>query len=142
MSDESTASRPNEDAQGTEVAAMLQGLGSGERLVALGAGLVVVDYLLFDLILEEYGFFTGTLLAAAAALFAMWVRHGRPGASWPVPYPWTLKVLGYAAGFLGLIELLTDLRLGVLDNAVDIVGGLVLYVGVTMMVLGPRQSEG
>ncbi len=139
MSDESTAGTPDESTQSAEVTALLQGLGSGERLVALGAGLVVVDYLLFDLILEEYAFFTGTLLVAAAALFSVWVRHARSGASWPVPYPWTLKVLGYTAGFLGLVELLTDLRGGFLDNGPDIIGGLLLYAGVVAMVVGSRQ---
>ncbi len=141
MSDDTTSEEPGgQQAPRSDVGNLIDGLGSGERLFALGAALIVVDYLLFELILEEYSFFTGTLLVAAIGLFAVWVRHSRSGASWPVPYGWVAKLLGYMAVFLGLIELLADLRLGILDNGADVIGGLGLYAGAVLMLLGSRQS--
>jgi hypothetical protein len=115
------------------------GLGSAETLIGLGAAILVVDWLLFGIILDGYYFFTGTLLVAGYALFALWVRTSRPSTSWPVSYPWLMKVLGYTAGALGLVELLGDLRYGVLDTFGYILGGVITYVGAFLMFWGARQ---
>ena len=87
-------------------------LGNAETLIGIGAAILVADWLFFDIILDGYYFFTGTLLVAAYALFTLWVRTNRPSASWPVSYSWIVKVLGYTAGALGLLELIGDLRYG------------------------------
>ncbi|GBD83640.1 hypothetical protein BMS3Abin02_00019 [bacterium BMS3Abin02] len=117
-------------------------LGAGERWLALGAAIVLADYVLFDLILGEYFFFTGTLLVAGFVLFAVWVHQDRPSASWPLPYEWLLRVLGFTAGFLGVLELLADLRFNVLDLPFDVFGGLFVYIGAFLMFWGARELKG
>ena len=114
-------------------------LGNAETLIGIGAAILVADWLLFDIILDGYYFFTGTLLVAAYALFTLWVRTNRPSASWPVSYSWIVKVLGYTAGALGLLELIGDLRYGVLDTFEYIAGGVIVYAGALLMFLGARQ---
>ena len=125
----------------SEVSATIQGLGGGERLVALGAAIVAAVYVLFEVIIDEYFFSTALLLVAAFALAAVWTQS-RGGAGWPVSYAWVLRVLGFAALILGIQELLSDLRNGVLDNGADIIAGLALYVGVGIMYFGSRQTSG
>jgi hypothetical protein len=110
-------------------------------LIRIGAAIIVADWILFDIILDKYYFFTLTLLLAFYALFAVWAHTSRPSTSWPVPYAWVLKLLGYTVGVLVLIEFIGDLRYGVLDNAGDIFGGIVLYAGAFVMFWGARQLE-
>jgi hypothetical protein len=112
--------------------------GAG-TLIRIGAAVVIADWLLFAIILDIYYFFWGTLLVATYALFATWVRANRPSATWPVSYQWTLKLLGYTAGILGVFELLDDLRYGFLDSLGSILGGLIFYAGVFIMFWGARQ---
>jgi len=142
MSDDTGTPQPEDQPGHAHAAApMIAGLGSGERLLGLGAVLFFVNFLLFELILDEYTIFTGTLLVAGYALLALWVRHNRPSAKWPLPYVWLMWVFGLTAGFLGLIELLDDLRYGVLDNGADILGGLLGYGAALLMFLGGRQLK-
>jgi len=110
-----------------------------ELLLRVGAAIIIADWLLFAIILDEYFFFWGTLLVAAYALFAAWVRSNRPAASWPVPFGWTMKLLGYSAGFLGALDLLDDLRFDVLNGAATIIGAIIFYVGAFLMFWGARQ---
>jgi hypothetical protein len=110
-----------------------------DLLIRIGAAIIIADWLLFDIILDEYYFFTLTLLIALSALFAAWVRTSRPSSTWPLPYAWIMKLLGYTAGTLVLIEFIGDLRYGVLDNAGNILGGIVLYAGAFVMFWGARQ---
>jgi len=146
MTDESNTDdpvdRPPERVPTSEASSRIAKLGPGERLLALGAAILLADYVLFDVIFGEYFFFTGTILVAGFALFALWVRQDRPAASWPLPYEWLLRVLGFTAGFLGAIELLADLRFGVLDRPLDILGGLLVYIGAFLMFWGARQMKG
>ena len=123
------------DVLGTTTAA----LNGGERIIALGAILIVADYVMFDVIIDEYFFFTGTLLATLFALVAIWRNHNRPGAEWPVSYAWVLRGLGMTVGVLGAVELLQDLRRGFLDRPADILGALILYTGAFLMFWGARQ---
>ncbi|NIA25210.1 MAG: hypothetical protein GWP04_06535 [Gammaproteobacteria bacterium] len=145
MTDESNTDgptdQPPEQVPSPEVSSRIAKLASGERFLALGAALLFVDYVLFDLIFGEYFFFTGTLLVAGFVLFALWVHQDRPAASWPLPYEWLLRVLGFTAGFLGVLELLADLRFGGLRHLGDVFGGLIVYLGAFLMFWGARQMK-
>jgi hypothetical protein len=136
MSDEETVQGGEPEPGPPAVAAPA---GSGEQIVMLGAAIVVADYVLFGLIIDEYFFFTGTLLAAAYALFAVWWKRSRSVEDWPISYGRLLRLLGLTVGFLGLVEFLGDLRFGVLDNVGDILAGLILYAGCFLMYWGGRQ---
>lgn len=111
-------------------------LGAGERLLLLGAVLVVGGYLLFDLIIRDYSFSFVELLMAIGVV---WIHHQRSNGSWPVPYLLVLKVLGYTAGIFGAIELVSDLRHGHLGEPAAVLGGLVLYAGAGLMLWGARS---
>jgi hypothetical protein len=115
------------------------GAGTAEMLIRIGAAIVLADYVIFGLLMNEYFFFWGTVLFAAYALFAAWVRSNRSTASWPVSYGWTMKLIGYSVGFLGAFELVEDLRFGLLDNTAEVLGGIVLYAGAFLMFWGARQ---
>lgn len=147
MENEATTNQPKEiprkpASDSSDMSSVVAKLGAAERLIAVGAAILIADYLLFEVILDEYSFFTGTLLVAGYTLVAVWVRQSRPSAAWPLPYEWLLRVLGITAGFLGLIELLTDLRLGILDRPGDVIGGLLVYLGAFLMFWGGRQMKG
>lgn len=116
-----------------------QGVTAAENLMRLGAALVVASFLVFEILFDDYFFFTGTLLVAAMVLAAVWIRHNRADAVWPIPYTWTLRVLGYTAGFLGAVELLEDLRNSRLYGFADFLGGIVLYAGAFLLFWGARQ---
>lgn len=115
---------------------------SAASLMQLGAAIVVGDFLVFEILADSYFFFTGTLLIAALVLAAVWVRRNRPDAQWPVPYVWSLRLLGFSAGFLGVVELLEDIRNARLYGALDFLGGLLLYGGIFLMFWGARQLTG
>jgi len=146
MEDEATPTESEEDppeaaTDSKDLSAMIGKLGTPELLLGIGAAALVADYLLFELILRDYFFFVGTLLVAGYVLFAIWVRHNRPSASWPVPYDWLLRVLGFSAGALGLLEFLTDIRFDTLNGASEVFGALLVYAGVIAMSWGAFQLK-
>lgn len=142
MDENAAANEPAEQPEAAESAmsSMIDSMGQGERLLALGAGLAVLNYVLFEVILEDYFFTTTLLLVSTVVLFAMWVKQNRPNASWPIPYRNLLWASGLAAGFLGFVEFLTDIRRSeaLLDESVEILGALVLYAACVLMVVGAR----
>lgn len=130
---------PTAPAPPSELSQMMAKLGAAERLVIFGAAVIVADYLLFNVIIAEYSFSHASLLMGVWALGAAWFYHQRSGGNWAVPYPVVLKVLGYTAGTFGALEVLVDLRYGVLDRAADLLGALVYYAGAGLMFWGARS---
>jgi hypothetical protein len=123
----------------SELSQMMAKLGAAERLVLLGAAVIVAGYLLFNVIIAEYAFSHVGLLMGIWAIGAAWFYHQRSGGNWAVPYPVVLKVVGYTAGVFGVLELLVDLRYGVLDRAADLLGALMYYAGAGLMLWGARS---
>lgn len=124
----------------SEVSAAMASLTGGDRLLALGAAVVLLDHLIFAVLADAYSFSRAILWVAAAALFALWVRQSRSDARWPVPAWWITKVLGYSAGFLGAVELLADLESGIYGRGLTILGALGLYAGTALMFIGSRSA--
>jgi len=146
MAEEGTPAEPPEEtskeaSEGSGLSSMIGKLSSAEKFLVAGAAILVADYLLFELILGEYSFFVITLLIAAYALLAVWVRHNRPSVAWPIPYDYLMRVLGLSAGFLGSIELFTDIRFTLLDEAVEVFGGLFTYAAAFLMFWGALQLK-
>ena len=142
MDNGTDATEPEKAASGGgDLASMIGDLGQAERLIVFGGVLLVLNYLFFELIVREYYMSSVLLLTGGFAIAAAWIRHNRSDASWPVPYEWLMRVFGFTAGFLGLLELLDDLRFDILDESSAIIGGLILYIAAVMMFMGARQMD-
>ena len=129
------------DGADAAISAMMEGLGRGERLVAIGAAVLLLHFVVFEVLIEEYFFPTTLLLLAGAVVLAVWVRQNRTDARWPIPFSDLLWGSGLAAGFFGVVEFLTDIRRGLLDDAGDLVGALIFYATCALMVLGARAIK-
>lgn len=109
---------------------------SPERLLMFGALLVLGVYVLFELIMGEY--FQSWITLVAAAFILLLPRTNRSASEKLAPLPVLLKGLGYVVAIAGLLEALNALRFGQLDDALEIVGALIAYVGYVLSFLGAR----
>lgn len=103
-------------------------------MFVLGAAVVVAGYVLFGLIIGEFGPGVTNLTLASLGLIAWWNKSG----NWPVPYATVVRVLGLTMGIILVISVLQDLRFGFPDGAVDNIANLVFYGGYALMFLGGR----
>jgi hypothetical protein len=106
-------------------------MSQGEKLIGLGALVLVGIDLLADIILDEYAMSRVLWLVAVLALMALWVRRMR-GGDLPVRYEWVVVFLGYAGGIVGLREFLGDLENGLFDAR----GGYVFFALATYIAAG------
>lgn len=122
-----------------EVSATFAKLGGGERLAVLGAAIVLVGWLLFDLLIDEYS--TGYLQFALAVVIVggAWTHHKGAGAD-PMPYKSLLFVTAGILGLLGAYDLIEELRADIFDaDATTIIGALVYWAGAIMAGVGALQ---
>lgn len=113
-----------------------------ETVIGLGAGIVVADFVIFQIIQRDYSFDRTILLAAIYALAVLWLGSQRPGATWAVPRKTQLRVTGYLVFIGALIELIIDLRLDLFDRSGGfITGAIVLYVGGALAAWGAKQLD-
>jgi peptidoglycan/LPS O-acetylase OafA/YrhL len=116
-------------------------MSQGEKLVGLGAILIVLGDLIGGLFADEY--FVNTVLwtLAILALAALFVRRMR-GRDMPVAYGWVLTVLGFAAALVGIRIFLGDVTNDLFDRGGGtIVFALVMYAGVGLMGFGASQMS-
>lgn len=111
----------------------------GETLVMIGAALVLVSYLIFQLITGDLFQYITTLVAAAFAVLIPLVGKDRMGGIAPVPA--LMKALGYIIAVSGLFEILYAVRFDVLDDGMTVIGSLVAYAGYVVAFLGARSIE-
>lgn len=114
---------------------------SGEGLVALGGGIVLACYLLFDVILAEYGV---RYLAVLFAILAVVLPRMSSGfAARIAPLPVLMKSLGYLLAIVGVITIVENIRFasGALDSFTEILGALIAYAGFTAAFLGARSID-
>lgn len=112
---------------------------SGENMVMIGAALVLVSYVIFSLIANEYHQYIVQLVAAVFAVLLPTVNKEAVGRVAPVPV--LMKVLGYTIAIGGLFELLYDVRFGVLDEFMDIAGAITAYAGYVLAFIGARAIK-
>jgi hypothetical protein len=123
-------------------AAVLEGAGdftSGEGLVAFAGMVVIAVWVIFAIILNEY--FINWLMLVLAVAAAVLPRVDRDQVEKLHPLPVLLKVAGYGIALIALVELISDIRYGVLDNVADILAGLITYVAGLMAFVGARQIK-
>jgi uncharacterized membrane protein YhaH (DUF805 family) len=95
---------------------------TGERLIALGAVLILLVDLLGDIIFQDYSFSVITWVAALLIVVAVVLRRFRDAAL-PMDYTWLLIVVGFIAGAAIARELVADVRYDYWDRG----GGTVLF---------------
>jgi hypothetical protein len=123
-------------------AAVLEGAGdftSGEGLVAFAGLVVIAGWLIFSVILADYG--TDWLMLSLAVAAALLPRLDQEKVERFHPLPHLMKVIGYGLALLALFSLILDVRYGILDDVSDILGGLVTYAAGAMAFMGARQIQ-
>lgn len=145
MTDESHGMDPREE-QGPvddhDEAAILEGAGdftSGEGLVAFAGMVLIAVWLIFDIVINNYGMDNLVPLLAAVAILLPRLR--RETVERVAPLPVLMKVTGWALLFVGVIEVIIDLRFNVYDDFGTVIGALVAYAGYVMAFVGARQIE-
>lgn len=140
---ESEPSRPpGMPAEESDHEAALAGAGdftSGEGLVAFAGMVVLAVWVVFDFIVDNYAMSNTAALVAAAAVLLPRVDRDKVARFHPLPI--LMKVVGYALVGLGVIEILLDLRFGVLDDFGVVIAALISYAGYAMAFVGARQIE-
>jgi hypothetical protein len=108
-------------------------------LVWIGAGLVLASWVVFELIARDYFVTTVALVLAAAVVVLPRVAPRAVAAIAPLDA--FTKVGGYALAFVGVVELLDDLRFESFDGIMSFLGGLVAYVGYVLAFAGARSIK-
>lgn len=116
----------------------LDSIAGGERLFVLGAAIVVGGYLLFGLIMGEFGPGVVNLTIASLALVAFWRKSS---GDWTISYPVVVRFIGLTMGIILAISILQDLRFGFPTGTVDNIANLVFYAGYLLMFLGGRSLK-
>lgn len=112
---------------------------SGENMVMGGAALVLISYVIFTLLTRDFSQYPTVLYAASFAVILS--RLGSPWVEKLAPVPVLMKLLGYLIALVGVFEILYDIRVGVLDSAMPILGALVAYIGYVLAFLGARSIK-
>ncbi len=111
----------------------------GEGMVAVAGLILIVVWLIFEVILSEYGMPTIAILFAVAA--AALPRLNRDSVEKVHRLNVLMKIIGYGLAVIGLTEIIFDLREGVLEDFVTVVGALGAYAAYLMALLGARSIK-
>lgn len=125
-------------------AAKLNGAGeftSGEGLVAIAGIVLVVDWLIFGVLANDYWVAWLAVIPAIAA--ALLPRLDRTSVERYHPLPLLMKILGYTIALVGVLTIIEDIRFsgGVFDEVLGVIGALVAYAGFVMAFVGARQIQ-
>ena len=150
MTDESHGSEPGRDLtpppgmppQEHDDAAVVEGAGdftSGEGLVAFAGMVLVAVWLIFDIIINGYGMDNLVPVIATVAILLPRLRAGTVERIAPLPV--LMKLAGWALVFLGVVELIIDLRFNAFRDVAGVIGALAAYAGYAMAFMGARQID-
>lgn len=111
------------DAVQQAMSSITPGMRNAEKMIALGAVIfLVIDALLADMILDDYGVPSMELLLTGGALLAF-LRHKRGSSPWHSLYPRIVEALAGAYATIGVFDFLDWL----FDGFDGLEGALVLY---------------
>lgn len=122
-------------------ASILEGAGdftTGEGLVALAGILILAVWLVFDVLINEYGMDNTIAVVGAAA--AILPRLNRERVEAYLPLPRAMRLVGWILVAFGVVELILDLRFGGWD-AGSLIGALLAYAAYVMAFIGTRQIK-
>ena len=127
---------------GSELSSTVAKLGAGEKLAVLGAAGVMVVWVLFDLLIDEYGIGEPSFILAGLIVAAAYFHHNRGSADWSVDYVTVVKVAGIFLGLLGAWTLVEQVRADLFDReATDVIAALGYYVGTITSGIGAWQLK-
>ncbi|MDH3248802.1 MAG: hypothetical protein OEQ47_07560 [Acidimicrobiia bacterium] len=127
---------------GGELSSTMAKLGASEKLAVLGAAGVMLVWLLFDLLIDEYGIGEPSFILAGLVVAAAYFHHNRGSDDWSVDYVTVVKVAGIFLGLLGAWTLVEQVRGGILDSdATSIIAAIGYYVGTITSGVGAWQMK-
>ena len=130
---------PEESSSGGMASIMNRLSEPGELLVAAGAIVSMVVYLLGDLIGDDYST-SGIAWTVAALVIANVIVYRWGGRSLLGAYAGSMLVLGFLGGLLVARELVEDIRFDYLDRGgVRVLWAVIYYVSGTLMLVGAWQ---
>jgi hypothetical protein len=136
--DSGTTPAQSENAASAAFNAAKASLNGAETMIAAGALILLIGvYLIADIVLDEWSIGQLTWSASLGALALIYVVKTK-GRSVPIPYAFSLKVLSYLVGALGVTEVLWFIEGGRADG-IEMVFALAYFVGVIAMVMGARR---
>ena len=133
---------PGMPSQEHDDAAVVEGAGdftSGEGLVAFAGMVLLAVWVIFDMIINEYGM--DNLVPVIAAVAILLPRLRAETVERVAPLPVLMKVAGWALVFLGVVELIIDLRFNAYGDVGGVIGALAAYAGYAMAFMGARQID-
>ena len=111
----------------------------GEGTVALAGIILVVVWLIFDVIADQYSLATVAIVLGAAA--AILPRINRDSVAKVMPLAVAMKVIGYALLLVGIVEIVTDIETDSYDSLMGVIGALAAYAAYAFAVVGARSIE-
>ncbi|MGB7859400.1 MAG: hypothetical protein WBM90_02765 [Acidimicrobiia bacterium] len=112
---------------------------SGEGMVALSGLLLLGVWLIFEVITRQYSISTLAIVLAAAAAILPRINPESVGKIMPLSH--AMKVLGYALAVVGIVEVITDIRIGIYDDVAAVLGALIAYAAYALAFVGARSIE-
>ena len=119
--------------------AMAADFTSGEGLVALGGMVLLAVWLLFDVILDDYGL--GILTVLLAAVVVIVPRLNPESVARVHQVPVIMKVVGYALGFIGVFDVIGAIEEGFFEDALTVIAALISYAAFAVAFIGARQIK-
>ncbi len=132
---------PVEPVESAAVAEVSAPKSSPESMMMIGAALILGGWLLFSIILDDFGT-NWTVLVLAVLILALIMGKGDLFERL-APKNTLLKVAGYAIGAFAIFELIWDIRFAsaVLNDFVEILGALALFGGSALVFMGARSID-
>lgn len=112
---------------------------SGEGLVALGGIVLLAVWLLFDVILDDYGL--GILTVLLATVVVIVPRLNPESVARVQQVPVIMKVVGYALGFIGVFDVIGAIEEGFYEDALTVIAALISYAAFAVAFIGARQIK-
>lgn len=111
-------------------------LTTGERLVAIGAVIVlVVNLIVGDIIAGEYFLSDVTWLLSLAVLFSVYFYYRGREAAWHRYYPWMIEVAGWAVGAIAVVRIFSGI-FGSFPDGAGFVFALIFFASAILMGVG------
>ena len=154
MTDETPVPEPQEDQPpapdppdqgGTEAAPAASestsdsNFSGGEGMVAVAGLILIAVWLIFEVILSKYFMPPIVILFAVAA--AALPRLNRDSVEKVHRLNVLMKIIGYGLAVIGLTEIISNLREGMLEDFVTVLGALGAYAAYLMALLGARSIK-
>jgi hypothetical protein len=135
------ASQPPEPEQTREgpLAATGEMFSSGEGMVAFGAILILLSYVIFEVFLDEYSITTVAIVLAIVA--AVLPRLNRESVEKIASLPVLMKAVGYLIAIAGLTEIIFDVESAIFEGVPTVIAALAAYGGYALAFLGARAIE-